>query len=73
VVGGWVGLRLMETLSERVYAAIRAEALDGPGSQFGLVACHFGGDTVALGAAMMPLGALMDEPRGARTVYSAAR
>ncbi|MCU1525295.1 MAG: hypothetical protein JWO18_2189 [Microbacteriaceae bacterium] len=66
VIGGWVGLRLMESLAERVEAAIRAEALDRPGGQFELVACRFGGDTVALGAAMMPLGALMNEPRGSR-------
>lgn len=66
IIGGWVGLRLMESLADRIYAATRAEALDRPGSQFELVACHFGGDTVALGAAMMPLGALMDEPRGTR-------
>ena len=71
IVGGWVGLRLMETLGDRIFAATQAEALDRPGSQFELVACHFGGDTVALGAAMMPLGALMNEPRGTRTVRSA--
>lgn len=67
IIGGWVGLRLMESLADRVEAAIRAEALVRPGSQFELYACHFGGDTVALGAAIMPLEALMREPRGTRT------
>ena len=67
IVGGWVGLRLMESLADRVEAATRAEALARPGSQFALYACHFGGDTVALGAAIMPLEALMNEPRGSRT------
>lgn len=66
VIGGWVGLRLMETLAERVEEATRAEALARPGSQFELLACRFGGDTVALGAAMMPLEALLTEPRGTR-------
>lgn len=66
VIGGWVGLRLMETLASRVEAATRAEALARPGSQFELFACRFGGDTVALGAAMMPLEALLAEPRGSR-------
>jgi predicted NBD/HSP70 family sugar kinase len=63
VIGGWVGLRLMETLAPRIESAIRAASLDRPGSQFELVPCRFGGDTVALGAAMMPLGVLLNEPR----------
>ncbi len=67
IIGGWVGLRLMESIADRVDAAARAEALARPGSQFELLACHFGGDTVALGAAIMPLEALLTEPRGART------
>lgn len=67
VIGGWVGLRLMEALADRIESITRAEALDRPGSQFELFACRFGGDTVALGAAMMPLEALMVEPRGSRS------
>ncbi|MCU1410198.1 MAG: hypothetical protein JWR04_905 [Rhodoglobus sp.] len=67
VIGGWVGLRLMEGLSPRIEEATRAEALVRPGSQFELAACRFGGDTVALGAAMMPLEALIAEPRGSRS------
>ncbi|MGN6503612.1 MAG: ROK family transcriptional regulator [Pseudolysinimonas sp.] len=66
VVGGWVGLRLMETLAARIEDSARAESLDRPGAQFELVACRFGGDTVAIGAAMMPLEALLDAPRGSR-------
>lgn len=64
VIGGWVGLRLMESLAARVESATREVALERPGSQFDLVACRFGGDTVALGAAMMPLDALLGAPRG---------
>lgn len=67
VIGGWVGLRLMEGLASRVEEATRAEALERPGSQFELLSCRFGGDTVALGAAMMPLEALIGEPRGSRS------
>jgi predicted NBD/HSP70 family sugar kinase len=66
VIGGWVGLRLMESLADRIEAATREESLQRPGGQFQLFACHFGGDTVAIGAAMMPLEALLDSPRGAR-------
>ena len=67
IIGGWVGLRLMQSVAERVELATRAESLARPGSQFALVACHFGGDTVALGAAIMPLQALLNEPRGSRS------
>ncbi len=70
VIGGWVGLRLMESLAERVEAATRAEALVRPGSQFELMACTFGGDTVALGAAIMPLNALLSAPRGSWATHS---
>jgi predicted NBD/HSP70 family sugar kinase len=64
IIGGWVGLRLMESLAPRIESAIRAEALDRPGSQFELSASRFGGDTVALGAAILPLNAVVNQPRG---------
>jgi hypothetical protein len=54
----------MESLSARIEAAIRAESLARPGAQFNLFSCRFGGDTVALGAAIMPLEALLSAPRG---------
>ncbi|WP_341953052.1 ROK family transcriptional regulator [Salinibacterium sp. TMP30] len=66
IIGGWVGLRLMERFASRVQEATRSEALLRPGGQFSLHACHFGGDTVALGAAMMPLEALLAAPRGSQ-------
>ena len=62
IIGGWVGLQLMESVASRVEEAIRAESLARPGSQFELAPCRFGGDTVALGAAVMPLRALLSEP-----------
>jgi predicted NBD/HSP70 family sugar kinase len=64
VIGGWVGLRLMESLADRIEQATRRESLERPGSQFELLACSFGGDTVALGAAIMPLESLLAMPRG---------
>jgi len=64
VIGGWVGLRMMETVAERIEAATRAESLARPGAQFDLRASAFGGDTVAFGAALMPLEALVADPRG---------
>lgn len=67
IIGGWVGLRLMESIADRVEAATRSEALERPAGQFELFACRFGGDTVALGAAIMPLEVLLAEPRGTRT------
>ena len=67
IIGGWVGLRLMETLAARIETASREASLDRPGSQFELLPCRFGGDTVALGAAIMPLEALLREPRGTRS------
>jgi predicted NBD/HSP70 family sugar kinase len=71
VIGGWVGLRLMERLAERIEHATRAAALTRPGGQFDLRACAFGGDTVAFGAALMPLESLLADPRGGLSAQSA--
>jgi predicted NBD/HSP70 family sugar kinase len=60
VIGGWVGNRLMESLSTRIDQAIRANSLTRPGAQFELHTSSFGGDTVALGSALMPIEALID-------------
>lgn len=62
VLGGWVGLRLMEFLGERIEDEIRARSLARPGSQFELRSASFGGDTVALGAAILPLERLIFGP-----------
>lgn len=66
VIGGWVGLRLMETLGDRIEAEIRDNALVRPGGQFELLASTFGGDTVALGAAIMPLEMLLQASRASQ-------
>ncbi|WP_308164458.1 ROK family transcriptional regulator [Agromyces sp. ISL-38] len=62
IVGGWVGMRLMPKLATRIEDATRAAALRQPGAQFTLLPCTFGGDTVALGAAIMPLELLVSAP-----------
>ena len=62
IVGGWVGMRLMEHLSIRIEAVTRRAALTRPGAQFEFRSCTFGGDTVALGAAIMPLESLIAAP-----------
>jgi predicted NBD/HSP70 family sugar kinase len=62
VVGGWVGIRLMQALAPRIEAAVRDNCLARPGSQFELVESTFGGDTVAIGAAILPLERLLAEP-----------
>ncbi|TDO51710.1 putative NBD/HSP70 family sugar kinase [Kribbella sp. VKM Ac-2527] len=63
VVGGWVGLRLMERHGQAITEAIRRNCLIRAGEQFDLVAATFGGDTVALGSALMPIEALIHAPR----------
>lgn len=62
VIGGWVGIRLMEELADRIDAATRADSLARPGAQYELLASTFGGDTVAVGAAILPLERLLREP-----------
>jgi predicted NBD/HSP70 family sugar kinase len=66
VIGGWVGLRLMEHHAEPIAAAVRRNSLDRSAVQFDLTAATFGGDTVALGSALMPIEALIDAPSGPR-------
>jgi predicted NBD/HSP70 family sugar kinase len=63
VVGGWVGLRLLERHSERIHDAINRNSLARLAEQFELAPATFGGDTVALGSALMPIEALINGPR----------
>ncbi|PZQ87619.1 MAG: ROK-family transcriptional regulator [Leifsonia xyli] len=62
VVGGWVGLRLMERHADRIRAAVDDNCLQRAGGQFELAVASFGGDTVALGSALMPIEALIRTP-----------
>jgi predicted NBD/HSP70 family sugar kinase len=63
VVGGWVGLRLMEQHSTQILDAVRRNCLARAGGQFDLLPASFGGNTVALGSALMPIEALINAPR----------
>lgn len=68
VVGGWVGLRLMESRADAVLAATRARSLDRFAGQFDLLPATFGGDTVALGSALLPIEQLIAQGRGTELV-----
>lgn len=59
VIGGWVGLRLMESLGDRIQRAVERVCLDRLGSQFDLAAAELGGDSVSVGAALLPIEALI--------------
>ncbi|MEU0561852.1 ROK family protein [Dactylosporangium sp. NPDC006015] len=59
VIGGWVGLRLMESLGDRIESAIRRHSLSRPAGQFRLLDAAFGGDAVATGSALLPLEAMI--------------
>jgi len=63
VVGGWVGLRLMESHPAELAAAVRRHSLARLGEQFDVKPAQFGGDSVALGAALLPLEALIAADR----------
>ena len=63
VIGGWVGLRLMEHHADDVLAATRARSLRRLAEQFDIVPATFGGDTVALGSALMPIEQLIAQGR----------
>ena len=63
VMGGWVGIRLLERYADRILDAIRRNSLTRLAEQFELASATFGGDTVALGAALMPIEALINAPR----------
>ena len=62
IVGGWVGLCLMRARGDVLEERTRALCLTRPGSQFSLQLCHFEGDAVALGAALLPLERLIERP-----------
>lgn len=59
VIGGWVGLRLMESFADRIRQAIERACLERPGGQFDLAAAQLGGDSVSVGAALLPIEALI--------------
>lgn len=59
IIGGWVGLRFMERHALAIRDAVVANCLDRFAEQVEVRAATFGGDTVALGSALMPVEALI--------------
>lgn len=62
IIGGWVGLRLMERHALAIRDAVVANCLDRFAEQVEVRTATFGGDTVALGSALMPVEALVRGP-----------
>ena len=59
VLGGWAGLALGAARLPRIVASARGQALDRPYQQASVELSHLGPDAVALGAATLPLAALL--------------
>ncbi|MDU0290917.1 ROK family protein [Saccharothrix longispora] len=60
VLGGWAGLALGAHQLDAIVAATRAHALRHPYDQTTLTVGHFGPDAVAVGAATLPVAALLE-------------
>lgn len=59
VIGGPTGSQLLAARGTRLVAALRAQALDRPGTQCTVLPAAMGADAVALGAALLPLEQLL--------------
>jgi predicted NBD/HSP70 family sugar kinase len=59
VLGGWVGLALGPTLLPRIREAAGSHALRYPFRQTSIELCQLDGDAVAIGAATVPVAALL--------------
>jgi predicted NBD/HSP70 family sugar kinase len=60
VLGGWAGQALGAHQLDRIVAATRAHALRHPYEQISIELGHLGPDAVAVGAATLPVAALLD-------------
>ncbi|MFC6090804.1 ROK family transcriptional regulator [Saccharothrix lopnurensis] len=60
VLGGWAGLALGAHQLDRIVAATRAHALRHPFDQISIELGRFGPDAVAVGAATLPVAALLE-------------
>jgi predicted NBD/HSP70 family sugar kinase len=59
IIGGWVGLRLMESLATDIHTSVQKHSLTRPGGQFDTVSAQLGGDAVSIGSALLPVEALI--------------
>lgn len=67
VIGGWVGLMLANSRLDELHERVRLNSLDRPGRQAELLPSKLGEDSVALGAALLPVESLIEDalqPRG---------
>jgi predicted NBD/HSP70 family sugar kinase len=73
VLGGWVGLALGARLLPEIRAAAQAHALAYPYGQAAIELCQLGPDAIALGAATLPIAALLAGAADPRPSRRAAR
>jgi predicted NBD/HSP70 family sugar kinase len=62
VLGGWVGLSLAEYSIEHITAATRTKSLPQLATEFDFVPASLGRDSSALGAALLAVESLIEEP-----------
>jgi len=67
VLGGWAGVALGSRLLPEIRTATAAHALRHPYEQTSIVLCELGQDAVAIGAATLPVGILLNLGSDPRT------
>lgn len=60
VVGAWAGEQLIGSRAAELEEQVRANSLDRPSGQFDLVRSKLGEDSIALGAALLPIEQLIE-------------
>ncbi len=60
-ISGWVGLRLMHYFGAELDAAVKSHAFGPSTKTLQIVPTSFGGDTTAVGAALIPLARFIEE------------
>jgi predicted NBD/HSP70 family sugar kinase len=68
VLGGWAGLQLAEYGIDRISAVAKENSLFRPAGQFNLVPAKFGRDAIVLGAALLAVENLIQNPLANRSV-----
>ena len=68
VLGGWAGLQLAEYGIDRISAVAKENSLFRPAGQFNLVPAKFGRDAIVLGAALLAVESLIQNPLANRSV-----
>lgn len=68
VLGGWAGLQLAEYGIDRISVVAKENSLFRPAGQFNLVPAKFGRDAIVLGAALLAVESLIQNPLVNRSV-----